>query len=125
MLRSVIRRSFNIRSATATNSFPAVVIRTERVLRSNSLTPRMPSICSQPGSPLAGVRGLDLTRILAGPWATQLLADLGAEIIKIERPTGGDDTRGWGPPYLDEENDDHPLSAYFVSTNRGKKSVAI
>jgi crotonobetainyl-CoA:carnitine CoA-transferase CaiB-like acyl-CoA transferase len=76
-------------------------------------------------SPLAGVRVLDLTRILAGPWATQLLADLGAEIIKIERTIGGDDTRGWGPPYLDEDNDEHPFSAYFMSANRGKKSVAV
>jgi crotonobetainyl-CoA:carnitine CoA-transferase CaiB-like acyl-CoA transferase len=80
---------------------------------------------SATNSPLAGVRVLDLTRILAGPWATQLLADLGAEVIKIERPNGGDDTRGWGPPYVDGETDEHPFSAYFLSANRGKKSVAI
>jgi crotonobetainyl-CoA:carnitine CoA-transferase CaiB-like acyl-CoA transferase len=77
-------------------------------------------------SALAGIRVLDLSRVLAGPWATQILADLGAEIIKIENPHGGDDTRGWGPPFLkDTQGNDTHESAYFLSTNRGKKSVAI
>jgi crotonobetainyl-CoA:carnitine CoA-transferase CaiB-like acyl-CoA transferase len=76
--------------------------------------------------PLAGIVVLDLTRILAGPWATQLLADLGAEVIKVERPDGGDDTRHWGPPYLkDPAGNDTTESAYYLSTNRGKRSAAI
>ena len=70
---------------------------------------------------LAHVRVLDLTRVLAGPWATQTLGDLGAEVIKIERPGTGDDTRSWGPPYLSGTE----LSAYFLCTNRNKRSVAI
>lgn len=72
--------------------------------------------------PLHGVRVLDAARVLAGPFCGQLLADLGAEVIKLERPGQGDDTRGWGPPYLPGFND---LSAYFLSCNRGKKSVTL
>jgi crotonobetainyl-CoA:carnitine CoA-transferase CaiB-like acyl-CoA transferase len=76
--------------------------------------------------PLAGILVLDLSRILAGPWATQALADFGAEVIKIEHPRVGDDTRAWGPPYLrDAGGRDTSESAYYLSTNRGKKSVAI
>jgi crotonobetainyl-CoA:carnitine CoA-transferase CaiB-like acyl-CoA transferase len=74
---------------------------------------------------LTGLRVLDLSRILAGPWATQLLADLGAEVIKIERPGEGDDTRGWGPPFVVGEHDADLFSAYYLATNRGKKSVAV
>jgi len=73
--------------------------------------------------PLAGVRVLDLSRVLAGPWATQLLADLGAEVIKVEKPGAGDDTRHWGPPWL--EHGDQKVAAYFLAANRGKRSVAI
>ena len=73
--------------------------------------------------PLAGIRVLDLSRVLAGPWCTQLLADLGAEVIKIERPGVGDDTRHWGPPWHGEG--DKRVAAYFLSANRGKKSAAI
>ena len=69
--------------------------------------------------PLTGIRVLDLTRILAGPLCTQYLGDLGAEIIKIENPKGGDDTRAWGPPFLGTE------SAYYLGINRNKKSVCI
>ncbi len=77
-------------------------------------------------APLSGIVVVDLTRILAGPWATQLLADLGAEVIKIERPGSGDDTRHWGPPYLeDAQGNATTESAYYLSTNRGKRSVAI
>ena len=73
--------------------------------------------------PLQGIKVLDLSRVLAGPWCTQLLADLGAEVIKIERPGSGDDTRHWGPPWHGEG--DQRVSAYFLSANRGKKSAAI
>ena len=74
-------------------------------------------------APLAGIRVLDLSRVLAGPWCTQLLADLGAEVIKIERPGAGDDTRHWGPPWHGEG--EKRVAAYFLSANRGKKSAAI
>ncbi|MEE3327636.1 MAG: CaiB/BaiF CoA-transferase family protein [Myxococcota bacterium] len=76
---------------------------------------------SQTGA-LSHVRVLDLSRILAGPWATQSLGDLGADIIKVERPGGGDDTRSWGPPYL---ADDSGRSAYFCSVNRNKRSLGL
>jgi crotonobetainyl-CoA:carnitine CoA-transferase CaiB-like acyl-CoA transferase len=76
--------------------------------------------------PLAGYKVLDMSRILAGPWAGQLLADLGADVIKIERPKCGDDTRSWGPPYLkDREGNDTEDAAYFFCANRGKKSVTV
>ncbi len=77
-------------------------------------------------APLDNIRVLDMSRILAGPWAAQTLADLGAEVIKIERPGSGDDTRGWGPPFLDDA-DGNPTgeAAYFMCANRGKKSVAL
>ncbi|WP_426415242.1 CaiB/BaiF CoA transferase family protein [Aestuariirhabdus sp. LZHN29] len=75
---------------------------------------------------LSGIRVLDLSRILAGPWATQMLADFGAEVIKIERPGCGDDTRSWGPPYIkDSAGNDTEDAAYFHATNRGKRSVAV
>ncbi|MBA4215670.1 MAG: CoA transferase [Polaromonas sp.] len=73
--------------------------------------------------PLAGVRVLDLSRVLAGPWAGQLLADYGAEVLKVERPGAGDDTRSWGPPWWGEGAD--RVAAYFVCANRGKRSVTI
>ena len=81
---------------------------------------------SQRPAPLTGIRVLDLTRVLAGPWCTQNLADLGAEVIKIERPGAGDDTRAWGPPYLkDEAGNDTTEAAYYLSANRNKLSVAL
>ncbi|MGZ8329766.1 MAG: CaiB/BaiF CoA transferase family protein [Rhodoplanes sp.] len=73
--------------------------------------------------PLAGVRVLELARVLAGPWAGQLLADLGAEVIKVERPGAGDDTRAWGPPFVRGQNGETLDSAYYHATNRGKRSV--
>ena len=77
-------------------------------------------------SPLAGIKVLDLSRILAGPWATQVLADYGAEIWKIEKPGEGDDTRRWGPPFLhNEAGQNTGQSAYFLCANRGKRSVCI
>jgi crotonobetainyl-CoA:carnitine CoA-transferase CaiB-like acyl-CoA transferase len=75
---------------------------------------------------LQGLRVLDLSRVLAGPWCTQTLADLGAEVIKVERPVTGDDTRGWGPPFLkDAQDHDTAESAYFVSANRNKRSITV
>nr|WP_232512503.1 CaiB/BaiF CoA-transferase family protein [Novosphingobium sp. PP1Y] len=75
--------------------------------------------------PLSGVRVLELARILAGPWCGQLLADLGAEVIKIERPGSGDDTRQWGPPFMMSDDGENLGAAYYHSTNRGKRSVAV
>ena len=73
---------------------------------------------------LNGIRVLDLSRVLAGPWCTQALADLGADVIKIERPQTGDDTRTWGPPFLkDAHGNDTPEAAYYLGTNRNKRSV--
>ncbi|MFP5076168.1 CaiB/BaiF CoA transferase family protein [Rhizobium sp. YIM 134829] len=80
----------------------------------------------RPRGSLDGLRILDLSRILAGPTATQLLADLGAEVIKVEKPGSGDDTRSWGPPFVpDASGGDSDLSAYFLCANRNKKSIAI
>lgn len=78
-----------------------------------------------PKGPLSGVRVLDLSRVLAGPWATQTLADLGAEVIKIERPGAGDDTRLWGPPFTTKTDGSRGDAAYFLCANRGKKSVVV
>ena len=75
--------------------------------------------------PLAGIRVIELARILAGPWAGQLLADLGADVIKVENPDGGDDTRRWGPPFVKSHDGENLSAAYYHSTNRGKRSVAI
>lgn len=77
----------------------------------------------QVAGPLAGIKVLDLSRVLAGPWSSQMLGDLGADVVKIEQPGRGDDTRAWGPPYFGDPTD--RLSAYFLACNRNKKSVAI
>jgi crotonobetainyl-CoA:carnitine CoA-transferase CaiB-like acyl-CoA transferase len=77
-------------------------------------------------APLKGLRVLELARILAGPWAGQIFADLGADVVKVERPGAGDDTRGWGPPFIeaDGDGDGEKAAAYFHACNRGKRSVA-
>src|SRR5260370_213634 len=73
--------------------------------------------------PLAGVRVLELARILAGPWAGQMLADLGADVIKVERKGAGDDTRAWGPPFVEGADGGNLGAAYFHAANRGKRSI--
>jgi crotonobetainyl-CoA:carnitine CoA-transferase CaiB-like acyl-CoA transferase len=75
------------------------------------------------GGPLAGIRVVDLTRALSGPYATLMLADAGADVVKVERPGGGDDSRGWGPPFVGPE--EAPESSYFLSINRSKRSVVL
>ncbi len=75
--------------------------------------------------PLEGIRVVELARILAGPWCGQLLADLGAEVVKVERPGEGDDTRHWGPPFLHDAEGENRDAAYFHACNRGKTSRAI
>ena len=76
-------------------------------------------------APLKGIRVLELARILAGPWAGQVLADLGADVIKVENPDGGDDTRKWGPPFVMGADGENLSAAYYHSTNRGKRSIAL
>lgn len=75
--------------------------------------------------PLEGLKVLELARILAGPWVGQLLADLGADVVKVERPGAGDDTRGWGPPFIESADGGDLSAAYFHSCNRGKRSIAV
>ncbi|MDP6473273.1 MAG: CaiB/BaiF CoA-transferase family protein [Alphaproteobacteria bacterium] len=76
--------------------------------------------------PLAGLRVLDMSRVLAGPWSGQLMADFGADVVKVERPGVGDDTRGWGPPYLkDSTGEESREAAYYMSTNRAKRSLTL
>ncbi|NMM82404.1 CoA transferase [Acidovorax sp. SRB_14] len=79
-----------------------------------------------PAGALAGIQVLDLSRVLAGPWCTQILADLGADVVKVERPGAGDDTRHWGPPFLqDADGNDTTQASYFTACNRNKRSVTI
>ncbi|MFD1711110.1 CoA transferase [Ottowia sp. GY511] len=81
---------------------------------------------STPAGALSHLRVLDMSRVLAGPWATQNLADLGAEVIKVERPRTGDDTRGWGPPWIQDENGRNTTdSTYYAAANRGKQSITV
>jgi crotonobetainyl-CoA:carnitine CoA-transferase CaiB-like acyl-CoA transferase len=74
---------------------------------------------------LGHLRVLDLSRVLAGPWAAQVLGDLGAEVVKVERPDSGDDTRHWGPPFLRAASGEEAEAAYFTACNRNKRSLAV
>lgn len=80
---------------------------------------------SNENAPLAGLKVLELARILAGPWIGQTLADLGADVVKVERPGAGDDTRQWGPPFVEAKDGGHLSAAYFHACNRGKRSIAV
>jgi formyl-CoA transferase len=91
----------------------------------NNTEPRPSSQTSHAIGPLAGVRVLDLSRVLAGPWATQTLGDLGADVIKVERPGAGDDTRAWGPPFYNAADGGRGDAAYFMCANRNKRSVCV
>ncbi|MGP4804895.1 CaiB/BaiF CoA transferase family protein [Agrobacterium cavarae] len=82
-----------------------------------------PSLSKEP--PLKGIRVIELARVLAGPWAGQMLADMGADVIKVESPDGGDDTRAWGPPFVESQDGDNLSAAYYHSTNRGKRSITV
>src|SRR5689334_1774483 len=75
--------------------------------------------------PLKDIRVVDLSRVLAGPWASQIFADLGADVIKVERAGEGDDTRAWGPPFVTGADGSNLGATYFHSTNRGKRSIAL
>ncbi|HEX5934800.1 MAG TPA: CaiB/BaiF CoA-transferase family protein [Pseudorhizobium sp.] len=75
--------------------------------------------------PLSGIRVIELARVLAGPWAGQMLADMGADVIKVENPEGGDDTRAWGPPFVEGKDGENLSAAYYHATNRGKRSIAV
>ncbi|NTF32474.1 CaiB/BaiF CoA transferase family protein [Rhizobium skierniewicense] len=81
--------------------------------------------CAKKQPPLKGIRVIELARVLAGPWAGQMLADMGADVIKVESPDGGDDTRAWGPPFVESKDGDTLSAAYYHSTNRGKRSITI
>src|SRR5256886_13576581 len=86
--------------------------------------PACQGVVSMPG-PLTGLRVLELARILAGPWAGQILADLGADVVKVERKGTGDDTRGWGPPFVEAADGSHLGAAYFHATNPRKRSIEL
>jgi crotonobetainyl-CoA:carnitine CoA-transferase CaiB-like acyl-CoA transferase len=95
-------------------------------MTTESSSPSAGAAVGNSGGALSHLKVLDMSRVLAGPWCGQILADLGAEVIKIERPGVGDDTRSWGPPYLkDRDGNDTRESAYFLGANRGKKSVTL
>ncbi|MES2877088.1 MAG: CaiB/BaiF CoA-transferase family protein, partial [Pseudomonadota bacterium] len=89
------------------------------------MNPTNPKATTQEGA-LSHLKVLDLSRVLAGPWCTQMLADLGADVIKVERPGAGDDTRHWGPPFLkDADGNDTDQATYFTACNRNKRSITI
>ncbi|KAF2458016.1 formyl-coenzyme A transferase [Lineolata rhizophorae] len=120
MLRPALRHPSSVLRG-ATNSFAHGQSASFRPL-ATAAGPQTP----QELLPLAGIRVLDMTRVLAGPYCTQILGDLGAEVIKIEHPTRGDDTRAWGPPYAKyTHKDGSGESAYFLSVNRNKKSIGL
>src|SRR3984957_8033769 len=113
------------RAQSATEAGRFAPIQGETVPHDDIQSPQGPAAAPRK-QPLDGIRVLDLSRVLAGPWCTQNLADLGAQVIKIERPGGGDDPRSWAPPFLrDAAGRDTSESAYFLCANRNKQSVAI
>ena len=90
------------------------------------MLPRLPARRAHSiAGPLSHLRVLDLSRVLAGPWAAQTFSDMGAEVIKVERPKVGDDTRDWGPPFVNDTEGNRAVSSYFLAANRGKRSLAI
>lgn len=84
-----------------------------------------PPLPGHSGLPLSGIRVIELARVLAGPWAGQMLADLGADVIKVENPDGGDDTRAWGPPFVTGKDGENLSAAYYHATNRNKRSITV
>jgi hypothetical protein len=114
----VLLKSFLMKNLTANN---IKCIQTFQFTTSTIVNCQQPSEVSR--GPLSHVRVLDLSRVLAGPYCTMILGDLGAEIVKIEHPVGGDDTRDWGPPFL--TSGESKESCYFLSINRNKKSVCV
>ncbi|KAF9193805.1 hypothetical protein BGZ51_002128 [Haplosporangium sp. Z 767] len=117
---SVTSRSMD-ESPVISNTIESLFIQEQNDEDKSRETPRAKP---EPG-PLNGIQVLDLTRVLAGPYCTQLLGDLGAEVIKVENPNGGDDTRAWGPPFAKNMDGSETESAYFLSVNRNKKSITV
>src|SRR5262245_9260086 len=120
-----IRRRGRIRSMLIGRRWPAVDRETGSTKRNHSLVPRLkPSPRNRPIGPLAGIRVIDCSTVLAGPFCTMLLGDLGADVVKIEPPEG-DASRGWGPPWVGSTADGTRTAAYYLSVNRNKRSLRL
>src|SRR5215212_7842058 len=115
-----MRRALVTLTQHATRITQYAIRNTHHAIHITVMTPNRPPDNPPPAAgPLAGLRVLDCSRVLAGPYATMILGDLGADVIKVENPAGGDDTRAWGPPEAGGE------SAYYLSINRNKRSLAL